>query len=394
LKGLRHCSVGIPERRWEKFLKSEKPKTVAEKRALRWQDIPHAILEHKALSVLMSGSASRGTADALRYVLKCRLPDLIPADHEKYVEVECQRIVESLRLIRDEYRKYLQKQGCRPLAEMHWVVFRFAITGYAVKMLRNVASNYLSASAVDPTDWQILYGTPLPSPVVPLSGQPVFVSKGNYLNESVQDTITRLIKEDTFTRILRGGPFGKEGQIFLARNRLTGDFLEGTTGLWDSIAIRQEFWEQCRPWTAGLATLFDTTQNELFAQMRALSDDVRKADFCYLSFSTIERIVHKHLISMRENAINSKNLGAEAWGRLFSELDENAVSLNRELTGRPKDVLRVLKNRHFEFSTWTQAFDSHALCTLENGRTYRLRRELQRFIQNIGSKLEYRFNKR
>ena len=96
-------------------------------RAIRWVDIPHDELYQSAVNSLVRGSRERANEDALRHVLKRRLPELDRSDHGRYVEIECCKLVETLRAIRDEYRRYLEQQGCKPIAEMYWVVFRFGI---------------------------------------------------------------------------------------------------------------------------------------------------------------------------------------------------------------------------------------------------------------------------
>jgi hypothetical protein len=64
------------------------------------------------------GSRERAKEDALRHGLSRRLREMKKADHAQYVEMECCRIVESLRAIRDEYRRYLKEKGCEPICDM------------------------------------------------------------------------------------------------------------------------------------------------------------------------------------------------------------------------------------------------------------------------------------
>lgn len=88
-------------------------------RTIRWVEIPHDALYQSAVNSLILGSRERANEDALRHVLKRRLPDLDREDHRRYVENECCRIVETLRAIRDEYRRYLERERCKPVGEMY-----------------------------------------------------------------------------------------------------------------------------------------------------------------------------------------------------------------------------------------------------------------------------------
>jgi hypothetical protein len=79
--------------------------------------------------------------------------------------------VETLRAIRDEYRHHLEEEGCKPIAEMYWVVFKFGIVQYAVRLLREIAFEYVIRSNVRFEEWEVLYGVVF-IPKSPLSGVP------------------------------------------------------------------------------------------------------------------------------------------------------------------------------------------------------------------------------
>lgn len=142
-------------------------KRQASDRPIRWTDLPHKMLWDRVLDGVGAGSSARASEDSLKYVLRRRLPSLEPGDHFRYVEVECRRLVETLRVTRDVYRVYLQKEGCKPVAEMYWVVFRFAVIPCAVKLLREAASAYVIDSKVAESEWQTLYGYSWPE-VIPI----------------------------------------------------------------------------------------------------------------------------------------------------------------------------------------------------------------------------------
>src|SRR5271154_2502733 len=107
----------------EKSTKRRTGKSLRKRSAtpIRWSEIPHKQLWIAADDALSLGSRARSSEAAIRHVLKRRLPNLDPADHNRYVELECARIVELLRSVRDEYRHYLEDRGAKPVAEMYWV---------------------------------------------------------------------------------------------------------------------------------------------------------------------------------------------------------------------------------------------------------------------------------
>ena len=49
----------------------------------------------------------------------------------------------------------------------------------------------------------------------------------NSWEELVQNTMDELISEEAFQQVMTGGPFGKEGQIFLGRARPSAEFQLG-----------------------------------------------------------------------------------------------------------------------------------------------------------------------
>src|SRR5215471_14139418 len=177
------------------------------RRPIRGVDIPHQALYQSAVNALVLGSKERAKEDALRHLLKRRLPELDRNDHRRYVEIECCRIVETLRAIRDEYRHYLEQERCRPIAEMYWVVFRFGIVQFAVRLLRETASEYVISAKVPFPEWEILYGHSF-IPCSPLSGASAFQTSeipDNPTPQSVTNTMRGLIAEDTVRRVGNGG---------------------------------------------------------------------------------------------------------------------------------------------------------------------------------------------
>jgi len=112
---------------------------------LRWVNLPHHELYLRALNSMAPGSRERAKEDALRHGLSRRLREMKKADHAQYVEMECCRIVESLRAIRDEYRRYLKEKGCEPICDMQVSQHYLPHRGFDV--LSRIGNSRVSSSA-------------------------------------------------------------------------------------------------------------------------------------------------------------------------------------------------------------------------------------------------------
>jgi hypothetical protein len=334
------------------------------------------------------GSREAASEDSIKHVLRRRLPKLDPTDHLRYVEIECQRVVETLRVIRDEYRAYLQQEGCKPISEMYWVVFRFAVIPYAVKVVRAAASDYVIYSQVGTKEWQTLYGYSWKG-IVTLGNE----SRIKDRVESVEETMTSLIREDTFQEVVTGGPFGRDGQVRLGRLRPAAEFRFGEMTLVDTIKLRQELWDTCYPWTEGLARLFDAGQEELFLQNDTLSQEGRRAESEFLSLSEFEKIAHKHLVDMRQQRTNSRNLGRDAWLSLLRELDERELPLDIGLEGKARLVLEAVRKDGYQVDSWEQCYNPKLRTSLDDGNIYHLRRETTHAIHNAAKRAAYQLGK-
>jgi hypothetical protein len=357
-----------------------------------WSDIPHEELWQKSLHALESGSQGRASEDSLRHILRRRLPLLAPADHHRYIELECHRMVETLRIVRDQYRTYLENEGCKPVAEMYWVVFRFGMIPYAVKVLRSTASDYVVSSRVLPPDWQILYC--YSEGIVPLElSSPKQAQMSEYeWRQSVQNTMVGLIREETFDLVVTGGPFGREGQVLLSRQRPSEEFHTGEMTLMESIETRQKLWDACRPWTEGLATLFDVLQEELLLQAELLPQDGRRAEENFTSLSRLEKLAYQYIIGIGRQR-SPRSLGAPIWKSLLSELDREKIPLDRELKGRSKDVLNAVRRRGYKISSWSECYDSKLRASLESGGMHILKREVMHFLHNAAKRAAYHLSK-
>lgn len=360
---------------------------------LRWVNLPHQDLCRRALDALQPGSRERAREDALRHGLKRCLRELKPADHRKYVELESARIVESLRAIRDEYRRYLEDEGGKPISKVYWEVFRFGVMPYAVGLLREIASEYVICSEVPFEEWEILYGNCF-LPMISTSGRPLsYEIPETPPPLTVRAQIEALVLEQTFLRVMVGGPFGYEGQLLLTRRNPAFDFWGRNLDFLQIVKRRQLLWKKCDPWTKGLAGLFDSTQEELNFQYSLLTEDTRRVEPALIELSPFERISYAHLRDMRRSSANSRNLSQDEWLKLFDALDNSNLAIDDELTGVPARVLAAVRKKGRKIASWKDCYQSAIRTLLENGRTYVLRRQVMHAVHNAVKKAEYKLDK-
>src|SRR5207244_2997977 len=155
---------------------------------------------------------------------------------------------------------------------------------------------YIVDSRINPDDWQALFGpsAPLVSLEVPSVNQ-TQPSEDEW-EQSVRRTVAGLIREDTLELVQSGGPFGRDGQVFLSRQRPAFEFVTGQMTLIETINVRRQLWDECRPWTEGLATLFDVSQEELFLQDRLLPQDGRRAEANFMSLTDLEKTACQYIV--------------------------------------------------------------------------------------------------
>jgi hypothetical protein len=356
--------------------------------AIRWADLPHDILWQKSLLSIATGSRERSKDDSLKHVLRPRLPQLVPSDHLRYIELECARMVELLRATRDEYRGYLEELGCKPIAEMYWVVFRFGLIPYAQKVLRAAMTEYILLTHVEPPSWRRLFGMcvwpPISLPVISLPG---LRPKKDSWELSVKGTITHFTREHNLNLNLTGGLFGRDGQKILALMipRFGGKQFD------EHINERQELWDVCRPWTEGLARLYDAIRGELNFQGQCLSEDARRADLKFTELSSFQKIAYMHLAKARQGR-QSRNFGDACWTALLQDLDQEGVPLTA-LDGTAQKVRVALLERGHRLHTWIHCYSYRAAVTLEDGKPYNLRKEVTKSIQNAAKAAEGRIGR-
>jgi hypothetical protein len=118
------------------------------------------------------------------------------------------------------------------------------------------------------------------------------------------------IAKNVFDEVRIGGPFGRHNQKRLARAMPNCAFQADEETFLDEIRNRQKFWDDCYPWTEGLAMLFDGVQQEVVSPFEALGDDGRRAECLLCKLSAFQRIAYEYLIEHEiTRTFNSGPLG-------------------------------------------------------------------------------------
>ncbi len=347
---------------------------------VRWDSLQHENMAAQAENDLKLGSCDRSSVDAAFYVAKRRLASKNPEAHATYARIECAHLVELLRALRTVYRKHLEKLGCRPLDQMYWVVFRFGVMDWAIRMLRSAVRNYVLLSDINRMDWEVLFG---PLTFVPFGEEEYRASKGEIVRDGpeLEASIRQLLHRDCFNEIVTGGPFGRDGQVWLAHTMAVPAMVRGAS-LPHLIERGQERWDRCSTWTEPLGWMFDAVQEELMAQRDALPAEGRHAEILFPHLPPFDQIVHKHFVSLRPARQGSVGLGKEGWLALTRDLDENGVKLDYMLTQTAQQVLASIRKKRIKIASWETAYLSPASTSLEDGKRRSIRRELTLFVHN------------
>lgn len=208
-----------------KVVTNSRKKVAKESRGpIRWEDIPHHALRDQALSYMGAGLPDRAGADAIRSVLKRRLSRLLPADHTRYIELECGRIVETLRHLRDVYREYVEKEARGAVAERYWAILRFGLKDWAVMLTRTAAVTYIDSCSLRASAWNALFGFDGPFKMPGFKEEP----ESTLLSLSkLERSVTGMLRQDSIDQIRTGGSFGYEAQAHYARVLPGAAFLLG-----------------------------------------------------------------------------------------------------------------------------------------------------------------------
>ena len=179
-----------------------------------WEDLPHEQLWQKAQGAMLYGSFARSKEDAVRHVLRPRLQTGNPDHHRQYIELECTRLVEQLRRVRDVYRDHLSEFGHTLTLRAASVIFQLAVEQKAHLVLQEIMVHYLMDSRIEMDSWRMLFAFNARVDNTP-EGPALEV---HHMAE-IEKTIRSLLDTQVFAAPGVGGPFGREAQKELLRAR-------------------------------------------------------------------------------------------------------------------------------------------------------------------------------
>jgi hypothetical protein len=313
-----------------------------------------------------------------------------PYDHMAYVSLSAESLVTLLRLVRDEYSSYLKTIGVsEPATPL--VVFCFAVVPCAVAALQGILGDYVEHSGIHSKTLQDLFDVP--------------ESFGSW-GDRPAGTASELVSESTLRLNVRGGPFGRDAQVIIAKRnwplfwyttigrtvlpmRKTSFPLE-CDNLADAIQQRLCLWDRCQPWAGAMAQLFAIAQQELEGQythyIRSLSQGTR-TDLIQIVLTPFEQVAYKHIV----RALGSdRNLTREQWMTLVEDLDAREIKLT-ELDPSANTVRRRLKARLAKgdseaataLDTWKGCYCSSAVVVLDDSeKRLTMKRGVQRSLHN------------
>lgn len=182
-------------------------------------------------------------------------------------------------------------------------------------------------------------------------------------------SIAALLPQTAFDQTIDGGLFGREYQICLAQSYPGLAFLDGLETFPDAIKRRERSWEDARPWSEGLASLFEVARQEVMAQFEALSEEIRDAKHMFVQLPDFERISYMHLVSFARGEVVTEETAKDRWPKLLLALDGAGIFSEAALEGLARDTLMVALRKGLKVNTWQDCYSSTARLTLEDGRS-------------------------
>ena len=193
--------------------------------------------------------------------------------------------------------------------------------------------------------------------------------------------------------MLVGGPFGRDGQLYLTSRNPGFDFWGAEFNFGQIVKARQLIWEESNPWTEGLSRLFDSAQEELNFQHSFLAEEAKRLESAFTKLSAFEKIAHEYLADMRRSTTKSRSLGEGHWLKLFDTLDKGGIAVEDELTDAARRVLEAVRRKGHQITSWTECYQFRGGLRMDDGRTRRLRREVMRAVHNGAKKAAYQLAK-
>ena len=120
----------------------------------------------------------------------------------RYIELECGRIVETLRHLRDVYREYVETKARGAVAEQYWAILRFGLKDWAVMLTRAAAVTYIGSCRLNARAWNALFGFDGALKEEPESAVPSLLK--------LERSMTVMLGQNSIDEIRTEGPFGYE----------------------------------------------------------------------------------------------------------------------------------------------------------------------------------------
>ena len=117
------------------------------------------------------------------------------------------------------------------------------------------------------------------------------------------------------------------------------------------IAERQQFWDECQPWTECLARFYDALHEELSFKPQRLGPEARRAEAEMAGLSKLQRLVLKHLIPSSSKQ-GRTSPGNDVSIALACAIDSSGIKLEEELRGNARETLTVLRRKGVVIDTW------------------------------------------
>ncbi|MEO8737673.1 MAG: hypothetical protein ABI380_14180 [Edaphobacter sp.] len=114
----------------------------------------------------------------------------------------------------------------------------------------------------------------------------------------------------------------------------------------------QQSWDGAKPWTEGVATIFEVTQQEVLAQLDALGEEEKEAELRFVHLSDFERIAYTDLVSFARRKVVAEVTAKNLWPKLFLALDRAGILPDVTLMGVARETLMAGRRKGLKLQTW------------------------------------------
>jgi hypothetical protein len=313
--------------------------TVNAQGAVRWGDLPHSRLRAEIRLAVLKRTPEEAPDEAKLRELEDDLPKLDSEDHKSYVTLVIGEMKRELRIWRDHYWDYLDNLNRAPCTIKRRDGLELAVAPIAAIRLAQRASKYLTDSHVDPSVFNLIFGTPN-LVCIHLDGSKCV----GHAETSIENMMTKVVPRNSFRDM-------QNWRKFTAMSMVGGPFALPTQPRPASMALHasQSVWisSLCRMW------------DEVFREMMIYHISIDAEEQVY-ELRAEERLTQFQKVAgtfyIEYEARCGTPLSEDVWKQLAEILDQKSLPLRENLEENGKVALKAaVRLLGRDITTWAEA---------------------------------------